>query len=380
MVEDYVMDLKKRVSPNSVPTYIYGIQAFFDSNDIDLKWKKIRRLYPGKIKVSGTKPYTTKQVQLMLAYTTSLRNKTVIHFMAASGVRVGAISDLRLKHLRDMPIECKAITVYEGDLEEYTTFLTPEASEILDQYFEQRKRDGESFHDESPVFREDYKIGIQKPKPMSRKSIINMIERIVRNAGIRGVKHGSRYETQLDHGFRKRFDTIMALNVAIKESISEKMMGHADGVRGRYVRPDIDKLFGEYKKAIPELTISDQERLQIENQQKQKELDDLGKNSPAFQEITKRLDDVENGLKARNQKYFETMYKTRNNPMYQTFAVISKILFEMSYSEDKKRKIWKKIQDALEKGKEINFSLFSDPKELSLENLKSSLPKTKSEQ
>jgi len=35
MVEDYVMDLKKRVSPNTVPTSMYAIQAFFESNDID---------------------------------------------------------------------------------------------------------------------------------------------------------------------------------------------------------------------------------------------------------------------------------------------------------------------------------------------------------
>ena len=85
MVEDYVMDLKKRVNPNSVPTFLYGVQAFFDSNDIDLRWKKIRRLYPAKIKITGEKPYTTKQIQLMLSYTTSLRNKAVIHLMAASG-------------------------------------------------------------------------------------------------------------------------------------------------------------------------------------------------------------------------------------------------------------------------------------------------------
>ncbi|MEX2060794.1 MAG: site-specific integrase, partial [Nitrosopumilaceae archaeon] len=39
MVEDYVMDLKKRVNPNSIPTYLYGIQSFFESNDIELNWK-----------------------------------------------------------------------------------------------------------------------------------------------------------------------------------------------------------------------------------------------------------------------------------------------------------------------------------------------------
>jgi len=50
MVESYVMDLKKRVSPNSISTYIYGIQTFFESNEIELRWKKIRYLYSGNLK------------------------------------------------------------------------------------------------------------------------------------------------------------------------------------------------------------------------------------------------------------------------------------------------------------------------------------------
>ena len=110
---------------------------------------------------------------------------------------------------------------------------------------------------------------------MSRKAIINMIERIVKNAGVRRAKQGARYETQLDHGFRKRFDTIMELNGTIKESLTEKMMGHTDGTRGRYVRPDNDKLFNEYKKAIPELTIDDSKRKQAELDKALKEKSEL---------------------------------------------------------------------------------------------------------
>jgi len=298
MVEDYVMDLKKRVNPNSVPIFLYAVQAFFDSNDIDLRWKKIRRLYPAKIKISGEKPYTTKQIQIMLSYTTSQRNKAVIHLMAASGVRVGAISDLRLKHLLEMPIGCKAIIVYEGSRDEYTTFLTPEASEVLNQYLEKRTTDGEHLHEESPVFREDYKIGILKPVPMSRKAIINMIERIVKNAGIRGAKQGARYETQLDHGFRKRFDTIMELNGEIKESLTEKMMGHTDGTRGRYVRPSIDKLFNEYKKAIPELTIDDSERKQALLNQAVKEKSEFEKEKTKHAKLAKDFEEFKEEMKS----------------------------------------------------------------------------------
>jgi len=37
MVEDYVMMLKKKVSPNSVNTYMAGIEAFFETNDVELR-------------------------------------------------------------------------------------------------------------------------------------------------------------------------------------------------------------------------------------------------------------------------------------------------------------------------------------------------------
>jgi len=62
MVEDYVMDLKKRVNPNSVPTYINPLQTFLDVNENEIKWKKIRRLFPAKIKATGRKAYTREDI------------------------------------------------------------------------------------------------------------------------------------------------------------------------------------------------------------------------------------------------------------------------------------------------------------------------------
>jgi len=46
MVEDYTMHLKKMVGPNSVPTYIYPLKAFYEANDLTLNWRKIKKLFP----------------------------------------------------------------------------------------------------------------------------------------------------------------------------------------------------------------------------------------------------------------------------------------------------------------------------------------------
>ena len=60
MVEDYVMMLKKRLSPNSINTCMAGIEAFFDTNDLELRRKKIRRLCLVKIKKTESKMCTTE--------------------------------------------------------------------------------------------------------------------------------------------------------------------------------------------------------------------------------------------------------------------------------------------------------------------------------
>ena len=44
-VETYVIHIKKRVNPNSVPSYLKPIKLFLEVNDVELKWKKITRLY-----------------------------------------------------------------------------------------------------------------------------------------------------------------------------------------------------------------------------------------------------------------------------------------------------------------------------------------------
>jgi len=45
MVEDYIMDLKKRVNPNSVPTYINPLQTFLDVNENEIKEHELNVIF-----------------------------------------------------------------------------------------------------------------------------------------------------------------------------------------------------------------------------------------------------------------------------------------------------------------------------------------------
>jgi len=308
MVEDYVMMLKKSVSPNTVNTYMAGVEAFFETNDVELRWKKIRRLYPAKVKKTGGKMWTTEEIDLMLKSTRDLRQKALIHFLAASGVRRGAIPDLKIKHIQKIE-NCYAISVYDDSLEEYTTFIHQEAAFWLDKYLEKRKNDGEYLDKNTPLFRKSYQIGIQKALPMNDELILRSIWYVINKSGLRAgqEKKSGRYETQTNHGFRKRWTTIVENTNGVKVILAEKMMGHSIKsipMAEIYNLPTTEMLFEEYKKAIPELTIDDSERKQAlldvalkEKSELERKNEELQKMKEDIEKIKQKVDIQENYIK-----------------------------------------------------------------------------------
>jgi len=263
MIEDYVMYLKKRISPNSVPVYMTGIKHFFIMNRVHIYWDIIQKMYPAQVKKSGQKPWTDKQVSQMIEYNTSKRNKAIIHLMASTGARIGIHSyPLQMKHLRDMGDGCMSVLIYADEIDEYWAFLTPEATTALNDYFDQRKENLEKFYPDSPIFRKSYQIGIQKAVQIPRNAVMSMIFRSIKKAGIKRTRVNRNYDTQMDHGFRKRFNTILKLENDLNSNIAEKIMGHKNGLDGVYFVPTIQQCFSEFRKAIPNLTVSDSARKQ----------------------------------------------------------------------------------------------------------------------
>ena len=307
MVEDYIMDLKKKINPNSIPTYYYPLQSFFESNEVDLKWKKIKKLFPSKIKSSGASAYSNDDCKLMLDVTPQLRNKTIIHLEASLGCRVGAIPGLKLKDLIEMPFGCYAVVIYEGSIEEYIGFLTPEAAKILNEYFDKRRADGEYLNPNSPVIRAKYIIGGQPSKHITVKAIHNVVYRSCLKSGLRSPenKHNGRFDKMIDHGFRKRFNTLLKLNKDIPVAITERLLGHMVYRDGgtvvkhdrSYMRADIDQMFKIFQFAIPDLTIDDIMRKQLELDKINKEKSDLEKINYVLEETVKEKDELATQLR-----------------------------------------------------------------------------------
>jgi len=84
MMEDYVMHLKKIISPNTINLPISAVKAFLDCNDVELRWSKIKRLKPARVKKTGGDAWLTSEISTMLSFATELRKKTLVHFLAST--------------------------------------------------------------------------------------------------------------------------------------------------------------------------------------------------------------------------------------------------------------------------------------------------------
>lgn len=302
MLEDYLFQLRARMSPNSIPVRFASLELFFSMNDRVLNWKKIRKMYPAKIKKSGTKAYSNKQISKMLESTSEHRNRFLIHFLASTGARIGAVTGLKIKHLKEMPLDCTGVLIYPGEPEEYWSFLTPEATNSMRDYFDNRRNDGEYLNENSPVFRTQYGVGIAKVKACTKRAAAEIIERALNRAQIDRVKTGNRFDIMKDHGFRKRFDTIMKNNKNGNLSLKEKLMSHStktiplDTV---YHDADVMVLFDEFKLHIAELTINNVEKERLEKEKALSENAELQEDKQMMKDFKQELDDV----KAKQERH-----------------------------------------------------------------------------
>lgn len=289
ILEDYVMEKRRTCRAITVRGCTFAIQAFLDANDYDMNWKKIRRLIGKDDTKSNSRPWTTSEAQQMYAVANTLKNKTLILVLSSSGIRRGAIPNMKLKDLKDMPLGCKAVTCYAGTVDEYTTFINQEAVSVLEQYLARRKSKGEVITPESYVIARSAVHNAHIP--IQENTISYLVHHLKEKAGLKG----NGIDNQLCHAFRRRFDTIFKLRDDCNVSLTERLMGHSVSVQldNHYFQPSVDDLFKEYLKGVEELTLDDTERLRIENEVVKQDLDELQKERESNRDLSQRLTQME---------------------------------------------------------------------------------------
>ena len=287
LLQDYIIHLKNKVKPNSIPIYFAPIELFYVMNDVVINYKKLRKLFPKKTKKGNQRGYTKTEVMKILDNAKSKRNHALVLLFASSGVRLGAIPGICLKHLSKIDQNSYAIKIYEDELEEDHIFTTPEATKSIDEYLEERQKDGEFLNQESPLIRTYYKLGIEKSKACTVDTLAHVMGRLV--SVIDRKKKGNRFDVPKDHGFRKLYATIIKDVEGITPTMSEKLINHIGIVQldGAYYRPTKLKMFEAYKKAIPELTIS-----KVNDEKEEADLKHFEEENP---KLTKKINKIMDG-------------------------------------------------------------------------------------
>jgi len=281
-IKSYVKEIKKEVengnlSPNTVKSKINPIKALLSANEVDISWKLINKMFPREVR-SDDRAYTKEEIQKMLEHCTDVIDKLIILMFSSAGFRLESWDyfcwkDVVFFESENNDYKGAALRVYRGDPEEYWTFITPEACKILLLYKEEWKSRFLKYPNGDDPLIASTRFDV--PHRLHQKGVRARVDKIVTKTGLRDqLKKGKRrYEVQLDHGFRKYFNTMMR-RAKVNYLDKEDMMGHKVGLEKHYERYQEDDFerFQEYQKAIPFLTISDEERIKTENKIKEEKI------------------------------------------------------------------------------------------------------------
>ena len=274
LVEDYVFSLKNRnLSKMSIKGYLQGIKLFLEMSDVALNWTKIKMFYPEASRPSGQKAYTNEDVREILNSSINKKFRCLVHLMASSGMRIGGVRELQLKHLEEMPHGCKSVLVYAGTKDEYQTFISPEAVKALDDYLDERKSQGDKINSDSFVI-----VTSKRGFKQCNDTTIRMV--IARNVGKLKTSKlitGNRTDKMVNHAFRKRFNTILKSNKEINIVLAERLLGHSVTIPldNSYLDVSKDELFKQYLIALPEVYIDEKYKLEAKLIERQQQIEEL---------------------------------------------------------------------------------------------------------
>jgi len=270
LIFNYIVALKLKTektgkpSPNSYNPMMCPIQTFLEQSDILLNWKKLKRYYPAKVPVSNQLAYTTEHIQEMLKMVNCPRDVSFVHLLASTGVRIGAVYDLTCEDI-DYVEDGAVLTIYKDTTSEYRACLTPEATTALKDYLTTRANTAP--HD--PLF-----TVRNNSRKLTDGSIKDIMKRLRNKIGLNvGQGRKTKNSYSANHAFRKRVEIILS-KAHLEPSFKTYLTNHdmTVSVYHYFKSVDNESLYDEFKKAIPELTISETARLKEKHKLEKEQL------------------------------------------------------------------------------------------------------------
>ncbi len=271
---------KEGMTFTALKNYTTAVFSFYRINDVMINVSKLNKFMPENRRVKKDEAYTHEQIRQMLEIADE-RSRVLILLLASTGMRIGSIPALQMKHLED-----NKMTVYESSREQYFTFITPECKRAIDLYIDFRSRYGEKVTDDSPLLRNQFNVRDAFAIKNARAVGTVALQWILRKLAIRCDVFSN--EVPLAHGYRKFWMT-QAVKSKLNPEIREMLLGHKIGVASAYYRPQVDEMYAEYQKGIDNFTIDPSQRLQREVQVLQQEKSRYEKLDAKIEELERKF-------------------------------------------------------------------------------------------
>jgi integrase len=162
------------LSFSTINTFTASVFHFFEMNDVILNKRKINKFKGEDETKVEFRSYSTEEISKLLSVCDK-RGKVEVLLMASTGMRVGALPEIMLKHLKRVNIGNQGTYVYQITVYakfpkyKYITFCTLECTKVIDEYFELRKRYGENIN-------QDIKTGNWLPPEASLLILHNKVK------------------------------------------------------------------------------------------------------------------------------------------------------------------------------------------------------------
>lgn len=326
MIQAYLNYLRERteqeitnpeyLNPSSVSNKIKPIKKLFEMSGIGITWKQITSRYPEQNNNQKTRAYTRDEIKIMLKHTRHLAIKFTILAMSSGGFRVGSwdgvtwdciipIYEVNEKFVKQVKegqqgtLVCAIIVVYRGSKEEYEGMISTEALDILCEY----KKEWIETMGRIPKGNDPLLLSIaNKRKVLTTTAIRKQINNIREKSGIiTPLTEGNRrHEVPACNGLRRYFNTNYSSSEIKGHTLSilmnkEKLMGHYGMVKTdkNYYHPLLQEIVSDYLQAVPNLVISDEQRMKHELEAQIIRADKIEKVENQNEILTKQVKEME---------------------------------------------------------------------------------------
>lgn len=307
------------LNPTTIPNYFKPVRKLLEMNNVPLVWRRVMATFPELDNNDKGRAYSRKEIADMLRFGNGAIDRAIVLVAASSGIRVGGFDltwgdvkpvyrvgdklafEITESEQADAQVVCAILTIYKNTPDEYPGFITPEAYNAIQDYRKEWvQQTGKEPRTEDPLFKKDGVFARKLPPNAIRARIDDILKRAQLRTPL--VKGKRRHEIPAMNGFRRFFNKVNKETISKDSHLAalikkEFMMNHTGLVKldRNYYQAHIFELIEEYLNAVPNLTISDEERTKAENHRLKEEKSDLEQMIPRM--VNDAVDRVTEELK-----------------------------------------------------------------------------------